>query len=130
MSESTNRPIADDAGWLPPTDHKHLINRLRQLAKLRYTTVQIRVELSAIGQLLDGQSITAGELWQLLLAQYGIASNVSGTPDPSLLAMARADQSAVWKNLSAVLAGDEVSDDEASNSDRCSHCGEMISRVS
>jgi hypothetical protein len=111
MNESTNRPLPDEAHLNATSDDAGLLRRLRALGQLRYSVVRTRIEIAAIAQLLDEGTITAGELWQLLLPQYNIASSVSSTPretdDPSWLAPVHADQQAIWENLTNIVAGNQ-----------------------
>jgi hypothetical protein len=100
--------IPDDALLEGSTNTLRLAARIKEL-----TTQQMLVETAAIAELLGAASLTAGQVWKLVLAQYNISPTVSSTPDPdgdsNWLTQPLADRARVWEHLTALCTDQELS---------------------
>jgi len=95
-----------------PTVLGPLNRRIRELSVRRHLTTWMLAEIASISTLIDEGSITAEDVWRIILSQAHISDTVTA-PDPTNLEESNwlvqqlTDRAMVWQHLTALCA-DEV----------------------
>lgn len=90
-----------------------LNRRIGELAARRHLSAWMLAEIASISALINEGSITAEDVWQIILSHANISSYVEA-PDPSNLGESDwliqqlTDRAVVWQHLAALCAGEEI----------------------